>query len=254
MKKMKKLFALLCAFVLTAALLTVFASAAAPEKMNADFEAKAQDLKSLGLFRGVSDTDFDLYRSPTRVEALVMLIRTLGRESEAQNGDWKHPFSDVPAWADKYVGYAYENGLTKGVSETSFGTGDASAAMYLTFMLRALGYSDADGDFSWNDPYTLARKNGILTDAVSIDDFMRRDVVEISYSALSAKIRDSSETLADKLIGMGVFSADDYKALRKAAPIGGKQIFVRDPDEFILPVEPKDPELPMSGDGPAIGE
>ena len=247
--KTKKLFLTLCAFVLTAAFLTVTVLGA-----GSDAESKARELKSLGLFRGVSETDFDLYRSPTRVEALVMLIRTLGRESDAQNGNWKHPFTDVPAWADKYIGYAYENGLTKGVSETSFGTGDASAAMYLTFMLRALGYSDADGDFSWNDPYTLARRCGILTDAVSVDNFMRVDVVEVSYSALSAKLKDSSETLADRLIGMGVFSADDYKALRKVTPVGGKQIFVKDPDEYIIPVEPKDPGIPMNADGPAIGE
>ncbi|MBQ2547019.1 MAG: hypothetical protein II557_12080, partial [Clostridia bacterium] len=43
-----------------------------------DAEAKARALKTLGLFRGVSDTDFDLDRAPTRAEALVILIRVLG--------------------------------------------------------------------------------------------------------------------------------------------------------------------------------
>jgi len=43
----------------------------------------AEDLKELGLFKGVSDTDFALNRAPTRTEALVMLIRVLGKENEA---------------------------------------------------------------------------------------------------------------------------------------------------------------------------
>jgi hypothetical protein len=72
-----------------------------------------------------------------------MLIRAMGKESEALGGSWSHPFTDVDSWADKYVGYGYEKGLTKGVSATQFGTGNADSDMYLTFMLRALGYDDS---------------------------------------------------------------------------------------------------------------
>ena len=43
-------------------------------------EILAEELKELGLFRAVSDTDFDLDRAPSRLEALVMLIRILGDE------------------------------------------------------------------------------------------------------------------------------------------------------------------------------
>ena len=88
-----------------------------------------------------------------------MLIRVLGKESEALNGSWEHPFNDVADWADKYVGYAYENGLTNGVSDTQFGTGTASSFTYLTFVLRALGYSDVNGaDFTWDKPICARKK------------------------------------------------------------------------------------------------
>lgn len=86
----------------------------------------ASDLKALSLFKGVFDTDFDLSRAPTRTEAVVILIRVLGKESEAQGGDWTQPFGDVAPWADKYIGYAYQEGLTKGVSDTEFGSGNAN--------------------------------------------------------------------------------------------------------------------------------
>ena len=112
----------------------------------------AQDLKDLGLFRGVSETDFALSRPATRTEALVMLLRLLGQENQALSFEGTHPFTDVPGWADRYVAYAWENGLTNGVSATTFGTSDATCQMYATFLLRALGYNDARGDFTWNDP------------------------------------------------------------------------------------------------------
>ena len=62
---------------------------------------------------GVSDTDFALDRAPTRVEALVMLLRTLGVEDDAKASTATHPFTDVPGWADRYIAFAYENGLTR---------------------------------------------------------------------------------------------------------------------------------------------
>jgi hypothetical protein len=173
-------------------------------------EAKAHALKKLGLFKGVSDTDFDLDRAPTRVEAMVMMIRTLGREAEALEMGGKHPFTDVPAWADKYIGYAYEKGLTKGVSATSFGTGNAGSDMYLTFVLRALGYNDSAGDFSWDAPDLLAKAVGILPDDVDTVNFLRSDVVLVSWASLEARLKGSSLSLAFKLIEEGVFKKEDY--------------------------------------------
>ena len=174
-------------------------------------ESLAADLKNLGLFKGVSETNFDLGRQPTRTEALIMLIRVLGKENEAVNGNWKHSFTDVEQWADKYVGYAYEKGLTNGVSATEFGSGTASATMYLTFVLRALGYSDANGaDFTWDNPSSLAKSIGVLPDCADTSSFWRADVVLISYAALPVKLKNSTQTLADKLIAAGIFTKAQY--------------------------------------------
>lgn len=183
------------------------AYAAAPEA-----ETKAAALKQLGLFMGVSDTDFALDRAPTHVEALVMLLRTLGVEDDAKASTATHPFTDVPGWADRYIAYAYENGLTKGVSDTSFGTGNADSDMYLTFMLRALGYSDTDGDFVWNAPDTLAKAVGILPDSVNTGSFMRSDVVLVSWAALGAYLKGGSQSLADKLMADGAFTNEALEA------------------------------------------
>lgn len=191
-------------------LVPIFATDVSNRDVSAE-EVMASNLKELGLFKGVSDTNFDLKRAPTRLEALVMLIRVLGKEQEAVTGTWRHPFTDVPAWANAYVGYAYVNSLTNGVSSTKFGSGDAAASTYLTFMLRALGYSDANNaDFAWNNPYDLAKQIGILTDYVDLETFWRADTVTISYAALSVKLKGSEQTLAEKLISAGAFTTEDY--------------------------------------------
>ena len=193
-------------------ILLVFSSIATVSARNVSLEESyAIKLKELGLFYGVGENDFDLERAPTRIEALVMLIRVLGAENKALNGNWKHPFTDVPAWADKYVGYAYEKGLANGVSLTEFGTANATSAQYLTFMLRALGYSDTTGnDFTWDKPYDLARHVRILPSSVDIDNFWRADVAHVSYAALSARLKNSNYTLADQLIDAGVFTKEKY--------------------------------------------
>ncbi len=178
-------------------------------------ETKALALKKLGLFKGVSDTEFDLDRAPSRIETIVMLIRVLGQESEALKGNWSHPFSDVAPWADKYIGYAYEKGLTKGISKTEFGTGIASSDIFLTFMLRALGYNDSAGDFKWNEPDALASRIGILPKDVNISNFMRADAVLVSWAALEANIKESSQTLANKLISADTFTVEDYSAAQQ---------------------------------------
>jgi len=175
-------------------------------------ETLAASLKSLGLFKGVSDTEFDLERKPTRAEALVMLIRVLGKESEALEGTYSHPFIDVPEWADKYVGYGYENKLTSGVSKDRFGASvTASAAMYCTFMLRALGYSDTNGkDFTWDDPFSLAVNIGVLPSFADTEEFLRADAVSISYASLPVHIKDTPTPLYQKLIDAGVFTKEEF--------------------------------------------
>ncbi|MBQ1888633.1 MAG: trypsin-like peptidase domain-containing protein [Firmicutes bacterium] len=214
-------------------------------------EDLAKDLKALGLFQGVSDTNFALDRAPTRTEAIVMLIRVLGAEGEALKGGRTHPFTDVAPWADDYIAYAFENKLTDGVAPDRFGTGSASAAMYLTFVLRALGYSDQGGaDFTWNNPYNLAVRAGILPDTVDTEVFLRADVVQVSYAALGAKLKDSDMTLADKLIDAQVFSRSDYEENIDLSKVGIVSTSDQ-PPAGVIPVKSEEPASPETPQAPA---
>ena len=154
----------------------------------------AQSLYELGLFSGTG-TDangnpiFDLDRAPTRHEAVTMLVRLLGKGEEAENGTWNTPFTDVADWAKPYVGYAYTNDLTAGTSATTYsGNNTVTASEYLTFVLRALGYSSG-ADFQWDRAWQLSDSLGITNGQYNADttSFTRGDVAIISYNALSAE-------------------------------------------------------------------
>lgn len=214
----------LCVFVLCLIMLLSCSAVAVAADNLAPAQASAERLHDLGLFQGVGETagggvDYALDRPATRVEALVMLIRLLGQEQAALAGDWSHPFTDIPAWADNYVGYGYEQGLTKGSSATLFGTGDADRRMYLTFVLRALGYSDAaGGDFTWDAPETLAKEAAIYPGNVSRDGFLRADAALVSEAALSAQVKGGQQLLKDKLVAAGVFTDAEYQAIYANLP------------------------------------
>lgn len=181
----------------------------------------AERLQRLNLFKG-TDEGFELLKKPTRVEALVMLIRLLGKEEEALSYKTRtHPFTDVPSWAHSYVSYAYDNGITTGVSERRFGADNAvTAAQYLTFVLRALSYDSAEkGDFVWSDPYRLAMEAGILPQGVNTAAFLRADMVIVTYSALSARIKNTDVMLCDRLVISGRITKE---ALKEATGIDSR--------------------------------
>ena len=169
----------------------------------------ARGLFLLGLAQGydTTGTNFGLTDKMTRVQTVVQVIRFLGVENEVKAGNFSHPFSDVPAWAKNYVGYAYANNITKGVSATKFGTDDVTTeAQYLTFMLRAIGYSDAQGDFTWSDPYAFSNKVGMTpTDKKGIV-FDRGDAFRFAWNALFADAKNG-RLVKDNLIEKQVIGA-----------------------------------------------
>jgi len=195
-------------------------------------EENAKRLSHLGLFTGGS-SGFELDRRPTRAEAAAMLVRMIGKEDEAASGLYSHPFTDVPPWADHYVGYLYENSLTSGISAKLFGSAQfISLNQYVTFVLRALGYSDARGDFSSRDSLAKAGQIKLLTDDEigyysSKGEFLRDDIIGITINALGAFLKDSDQSLLDKLIYEdGV--VDVYAAI-EAGFITDKQVVFKDP-------------------------
>lgn len=205
MRKTFKWFAV----ILVVMVITAFAGATA---YAADFSTQADALKEMGLFKGTA-SGYELDRTPTRAEAAAALVRLLGKETEAQAGTYETPFTDVPDWAKPYVGYLYTNQLARGTTETTFGSSDnCSAQMFAAFVLRALGYSENAGDFTYTEVWSTAVRLG-LTQGEAPQSFIRDHMVMLSYSALFQPVKGSETMLLDKLVAdkaVDTGAADKY--------------------------------------------
>lgn len=200
---MKKTVAFLLVFVMVFTLSPVaFAS-------NKTATEAADILYDLGLFQGTGTNEdgtpiYSLENACTRQQGIAMLLRLLGKEAEVlkAKGSYEHPFTDVDAWAEPYISYAYAKGLTDGVSADRFGNSDMTATQYITIVLRALGYS-SETDFSWDAAWELSDKLKITSGEYSSDNnesFLRADAVLISLAALSAKLNGSDTDLITSLV------------------------------------------------------
>ena len=212
---MKRLF---LGFLLIALLISLCPAAFATEDAAI---AAADELNAMGLFTGTGTDEkgrpiYELDRAPTRHEAVTMLVRLLGKEAEAKAGNWDIPFTDVAAWAEPYVGYAYANGLTNGTSTTTFGGNDkVTATQYLTFVLRALGYQSGK-DFQWDAAWDLTDRLGITDGEYSSknnSDFLRGNIVLISRDAMDATVQGKGITLLQNIrnnLGTPSYALSDY--------------------------------------------
>lgn len=195
----------------------------------------AVKLSEIGVFKGTG-SGFELDREPTRLEGLIMLIRLLGKETQA-NQLSKEPcvFTDVPDWGRGYVNYAYKNGLTKGVASDRFGTQDKmNGKSYMTFLLRSLGYSDSENikDFTWSNSIEYAKSIGLLEDELYFkivsNTFIRDYIAKSSYNTLQQPLKGSTSSLIQKLVSSGVITqaqADSLNAVNNpSTPLSSVEI------------------------------
>ena len=194
-------------------------------------EQVAEELCTIDVFRGGA-TGFGLDRAPTRNEAAVMLVRLYGAEQQAlyeyECGYTSHPFTDCVDWAEPYIAWLYTNGLTRGVSATSFGGNRVcSAKDYAVFLLRSLGYVD-NYDFTYDGAEDFAAYAGFYNRHLYGGQFLRGDLALMTYYALSCKTADGKRTLLDSLVESGAISRDAARSMQKAFSGENKVSFCSD--------------------------
>lgn len=174
----------------------------------------AETLAALGLLRGTGE-GFELERSATRAETVAMLLRLLGQEAKALNETEACPFDDG-GWAATQLTYAWKSGLVVGQSAGHFGSADPVGSRdYVTMLLRALGYSDEKGDFSWETSLAFADGIGLCHGEFTADGkFLREDMALLSYTALTLRMKNSADTLAERLYQNGVISGSALQSTR----------------------------------------
>lgn len=181
---------------------------------------EAEALKPIGVFQG-TDEGFELDREPTRLEGLIMLIRMLGKEEEAQLlKDEPGYFTDIPEWGIGYGNYAYKNGLALGVGEGLYDAIEPmNAQAYMTLMLRALGYDDSKGDFKYSKSLEFANQQKIINSEdlleLKSEVFLRDHVAKVTMLTLKSNLKDKDITLLEQLVIEGVIAEDVGEGLIK---------------------------------------
>ncbi len=239
----KRVLSCLLAAILLCGLLAAPALAAPPDRMENGRKA-AERLYELGLFKGTGTLpdgtpDFALDSMLTRGEAVALITRLLGAEQEALAAGYPHPFTDVSAWAAPYVGYAYRNQITKGVSETSFCTdGSAGLNIFVTLLVRALGYSETIGGGDWANPWPAADSIGLYHPGAD-STLYRADAALICLDALDCQVQGENRTLYEKLEQAGVLGGGEQPQPPAEAFVPGPAeplvtaITASSPDEFL---------------------
>ena len=240
----------LTGFLMAAALLLgsgMTANAHTPEQ-----ERAADALNRLGMFLGTG-TSYELDNQLNRVQGITLLVRLMGMETAAQTGDYEIPFTDVPDWAAGYVGYAYEYGITNGTGAQTFGSDDTMTDyMFLTLVLRALGYSDSgeNAQFVWNDPYALAEQVELISSIQPDNDFTRGDAVVIFWNAMSAELVGTGITLKESLIAQGVIEDEVYIEAEDISQNGRKE----NPGIIVIPQKKDEADKNQIFEEPKIPE
>lgn len=190
--------------ILSALILTGTAAAAT--------EIQQQDavfLDELGLFQG-TERGYELDRTMTRAEGAVMLVRLLGGEAEVEVNVYQTPFTDVPDWAQPYVGWLYENKLTNGTSKTTYSPNESMRfEQYAWFTGRAAGFTDND---------VASGKTHLSAEAYRREygnEITRGQAVALSMDTLYAQMNGETRTLAERLIEQGVFTQESWDNVKK---------------------------------------
>ena len=223
MRNLKKLFAV----IMTVAMLaSVMVPALAAEGFQ--YEADAQKLYDLGLFKGNSDTSYvpDLGTTLNRQAGLALAIRMSGKEDAVKAMTEEEiatqlakivDADEITEWAKPYAAYAVKNGLTNGIDanilpNVKFGAQlDLTGKEFINFVLKAMGYQVA-----WDDVLTKAAEVGMLSagDAVTFGTtpVMNSDAaVGVMASALGGTTA-SGVTLAQKLVDDGAVDGEAMAA------------------------------------------
>lgn len=134
-------------------------------------------LYAAGIVKGNDDGTVQLNRSLSRVEALTLLVRTLGEDST--EGDL--PFSDVDpaAWYAGPLRAALNLAIIKGFPDGTFRPSQSlNLVQSLKIISIALGFADQSDESlaaNWYDPYvTVGREAGLIHGSITPDRTVTR--------------------------------------------------------------------------------
>ncbi len=178
---------------------------------------KAEALNYLSLLQGSASGDYMLDKPLLRSQAATFIVRLLGRVEHVEENKLDYSitqFPDVPfsAWYAHYVGYCTTQGIIAGNGEGYFQPDEnISEKAFLKLLLTALGY-EYGVDFNWSNVFQKAYEVGLVSDIAYLtktadnENYLRANVVDAMYNALTKVNVKTKITLLQNLIDEGIIT------------------------------------------------
>lgn len=196
MRNLKRALSLALSSVMLLGMMVVGTSAASYPDVDAEDNLEAiQVLQILGVMEGDEQGNFNPDAKITRNEMAVIMTHLLNL-----NEGGTTPFTDVPAWAQPYVGAIYSAGVTSGTSATTYGgSANVTAVEAALMVMKALGYFSYQGEFGDNWTVAVVKQatkvglfNGVS--AASTSAITRSEAAQICLNALEATVTVVSQS------------------------------------------------------------
>ena len=276
MRNLKKILALVLAFVMSLSLMATAGAAQFPDVDDSNPYKTAIDvLDELKVFQGFEDGSFKPTDTLNRAQAAVLVYRIATGDVENKYLDnytymQQSKFNDLDGynWAKGYINYCQNAGIVVGTSATTFNPGaPVTGYQLLVMILRTLGYGKA-GEFTdpkgWElQTASIAEREGILKNVTGGDfgapaprqmvaEILFRGILHdtVEYSPLTpGGYTESGVSLGKKTLGLddieGVVVANRIADLYDTEPMKDGQTR--------MIVDGKDYVIDMDTDASAIG-
>lgn len=158
-------------------------------------------LSELKIMVGDTDGNLRLDDKVSRAEFAKIAIASSKSKNTVAAGVKISPFKDVTYqhWSAPYVRAAVSAGIVSGYIDATFKPDNTvTYEEALTMMLKVLGYSDGDFGYSWPYGQIGLAENLEITenmDASVGETLSRRQVANLVYNTLNAKMKDSQQML-----------------------------------------------------------
>ena len=190
MRNLKRALSLALASVMVMGLMVVGTGAAYDDVSSKQNQEAIEVLQEVGVMTGDENGNFNPDALVTRNEMAVVMSNLM--DYRVANYKGTSPFTDVPAWAEPYVAACYTNGITSGISATTYG-GDQSVttAQAALMLMKALGYFQFQSDFENDWQFSTikqANKIDLFIDVESgvIEPMTRNDLAQLVLNTLKA--------------------------------------------------------------------
>ncbi len=169
-----------------------------------NFQDAGDILKDIGVLTGDDETgDLMLDKNLSRQDMVVLISRLYKKENIAKNYEGINVFKDLDQKTSFYIPYinwAKDQGLIQGIEIDEFGFGmNTSIQEFQTVLVRVLDYKDQASN--WEEIPEFSKDLGLMKD-LDLDvssKLTRGQMAKMTINALDIKLKDSQETLADKL-------------------------------------------------------